>query len=249
MDGAKIRLEWVDPKTLTDNPLNWRRHPDRQRRALEDALSAVGWAGALLYNERTGRLIDGHLRRDVAVKRNEEYVPVLVGDWSEDEERIILASLDPIAAMAREDTEGLARLLSELGEYQDAVRDVMDFLMPSLSNVYQQEMNVHEYDGGGTAVLIDELSDVLRYRELLAQIDAADGLSEEEREFLRLAATRFIVFDYHKIALYYTRASAAMRHMMEKCALVIVDIDNAIRDGMVRIVRSLRDEYRREYPS
>ena len=100
-----LRLEWLDPASLGDNPQNWRRHSPIQNAALRDALKEVGWAGALLYNSRTKTLIDGHLRKKVAVGP----VPVLVGDWSEDDERKILATLDPIGAMAQADTDALVR--------------------------------------------------------------------------------------------------------------------------------------------
>src|SRR5260370_40602406 len=62
-DLPPLRLEWRSPSELAENPANWRRHPDAQLAALSDVIAEVGWAGAGLYNERTGRLIDGHLRR------------------------------------------------------------------------------------------------------------------------------------------------------------------------------------------
>ena len=58
-----LRLEYVDPDTLADNPANWRTHPEAQTSALAAVIDDVGWAGALLYNERTERLIDGHARK------------------------------------------------------------------------------------------------------------------------------------------------------------------------------------------
>jgi hypothetical protein len=105
-----LRLEWKDPSELAANPGNWRSHPDGQRLALSAALKEVGWAGALLYNERTRRLIDGHLRKEVASGP----VPVLVGSWTEDQERLILATLDPLAAAAEADGAALAALLASV---------------------------------------------------------------------------------------------------------------------------------------
>src|SRR5262245_38800219 len=96
---APLRLEWADPATLAEHPKNWRRHPDAQLGALSDVLAEVGWAGALLYNERTGRLIDGHARRKVAQAQGADRVPVLVGSWDEETEAKILATLDPVGAM------------------------------------------------------------------------------------------------------------------------------------------------------
>ena len=73
-----LRLEYRSPAELAENPLNWRRHPDTQLSALSDVITEVGWAGACLFNERTGRLIDGHARRKVAIEQGCEKVPVLV---------------------------------------------------------------------------------------------------------------------------------------------------------------------------
>jgi hypothetical protein len=96
----KLRLEWMDPSTLKPNPMNWREHPEQQKRILAAVLHDVGWAGALLLNERTGNLIDGHARREHAIDDGSLVVPVLVGDWSIEDEQKILATLDPLASMA-----------------------------------------------------------------------------------------------------------------------------------------------------
>lgn len=78
-----LRLEWRSPAELAEHPKNWRRHPEEQISALTDILAEVGWAGALLYNERTERIIDGHARRRVALDQGSEKIPVLVGSWDE----------------------------------------------------------------------------------------------------------------------------------------------------------------------
>ena len=62
--GVEIYAEELD-----DNLRNWRLHPYAQEMSLRDAKQEVGWAGALLYNERTKRLIDGHLRKRIARKK------------------------------------------------------------------------------------------------------------------------------------------------------------------------------------
>ncbi len=105
-----LRLEWHNPEGLVDNPENWRRHPAGQAEGLDAVLDEVGWAGAALYNEATGRLIDGHLRKKRAVARGEK-VPVLVGSWTEEQERLILATLDPLAAMAEVAGQSLQDLI------------------------------------------------------------------------------------------------------------------------------------------
>ena len=113
MSEDGLRLEWWEPGQLTPHPANWRTHPPQQIDSYRGIKEKVGWAGALLYNEATGRLIDGHLRRDEAVTDGER-VPVLVGSWTEEQEALVLASLDPIAAMAEADESVLGTLLQQV---------------------------------------------------------------------------------------------------------------------------------------
>jgi hypothetical protein len=126
MAGERLRLEWLDAAELQDNPANWRLHPYAQEAALLDAKHEVGWAGALLYNERTGHLIDGHLRKKIAKKG--EKVPVLVGSWNAEEEAKILATLDPIGMMAQIDQRALEALLGSVRFESSAIASLLESL-------------------------------------------------------------------------------------------------------------------------
>lgn len=131
---SALRLEWRSPSELAENPSNWRRHPDQQINALTDVIAEVGWAGACLYNERTKRLIDGHARRKVAIAQGSDKVPVLVGDWSEEDEKKILATLDPLAAMAEADKGALDKLLAEVSTQSEAINAMLEDLAESASD-------------------------------------------------------------------------------------------------------------------
>lgn len=120
-----LRLEYRSPEELAENPRNWRRHPESQMAALGEAMSEVGWAGACLYNERTGRLVDGHARRKLALGRGEKSVPVLIGNWTEEEEAKILATLDPLTAMAETGQEALDALLKTIEFEGEALRHLI----------------------------------------------------------------------------------------------------------------------------
>lgn len=129
-----LRLEWMKAGELTPNPLNWRKHPPGQLAALKATLDAVGWAGSLLYNEVTGRLIDGHARREVVPP--ETLVPVLVGRWTPDQEQRLLASLDPLAGMAVPDIDALAAIMpaipadAALAGLKEHLEGLMESLAP-----------------------------------------------------------------------------------------------------------------------
>ncbi|CAN5766988.1 DNA modification methylase [soil metagenome] len=118
----------VPPSDLIANPANWRRHPSEQRDALGGALDEVGWVQHVVRNRRTGHLVDGHLRVELALARGEATVPVVDVDLSEAEERLILATLDPLAAMAEAEANQLAVLLARLEPADEALRGLLEGL-------------------------------------------------------------------------------------------------------------------------
>lgn len=102
------------PDQLLANPANWRIHPKAQQDALAGALDAIGWVQQVLVNRRTGFVVDGHARVALALSRGEPRVPVLYVDLAPDEEALVLATLDPIGAMAGRDDEKLKALLADV---------------------------------------------------------------------------------------------------------------------------------------
>ena len=103
-----------NPAQLLAHPLNFRRHPPEQRAALRGSLNEIGWVDTILVNRRTGHVVDGHARIEEALSRHEPTVPVLYVDISPEEEALVLATLDPIGAMAVAEQSVLDELLGSL---------------------------------------------------------------------------------------------------------------------------------------
>lgn len=119
-------LRQVKASDLRANPLNWRTHPQTQRDTLHEVLVEIGYADALIARELpdgTLELIDGHLRAEMTPDQD---VPVLVVDVNEVEARKLLATLDPLVAMAETNREALSNLLSEIQSEKDKVKAVLD---------------------------------------------------------------------------------------------------------------------------
>ena len=93
----------ADPTQLLANPANWRIHPDNQQQALAGAIDGAGFISPVIVNQTTGRVVDGHLRVQLAMRSGVKEIPVTYVELSEAEEQLALASLDPIAAMAATD--------------------------------------------------------------------------------------------------------------------------------------------------
>ena len=119
-------LEYIHTRDLVAHPGNWREHPKAQADALLGVLKEVGIAGALLAyrSERQGGalvVIDGHLRKDAAPTK----WPVLILDVTDEEADYLLATHDPLAAMATADAGALDALLSSVNSGEAAVQAML----------------------------------------------------------------------------------------------------------------------------
>ena len=123
----------VSASSLKPNPKNWRVHNNRQRNVLKGILAEIGYADALLVRELSDgslQLLDGHLRAETTP--NQE-VPVLVLDLNDAEADKLLATLDPLAALADTDQTMLDDLLSQIETENIAVQEFLRSLTDSQS--------------------------------------------------------------------------------------------------------------------
>lgn len=116
---------WEDPQQLQANPANWRIHPGTQQAAMLSILEEVGWVQKVIVNQRTGFLVDGHMRVLLAIRAGELLVPVEYVDLTPREEQLVLLMLDPIGAMAVTDKQLLDESLREVNSTNT---DVLQFL-------------------------------------------------------------------------------------------------------------------------
>ena len=134
-------LRRVPANSLLPNPKNWRTHPKSQKEALSGVLAEIGVADACLVRELPDgslMLIDGHLRAETF---GDAIVPVLILDVSEAEADKILATLDPIAAMAETNATAYKELLETLSTDSEALNKLIT-------------------EKAGAAAIYDELADL-----------------------------------------------------------------------------------------
>lgn len=124
-----VRTAEDDPQQLLANPANYRRHPKDQQEALAEVLGEVGWVQDVIVNETTGHVIDGHLRVELAIRRGERSIPVKYVQLSEAEERKVLATFDPISALARTDSDALAELTEDMAFESAALTQMLSNLV------------------------------------------------------------------------------------------------------------------------
>ena len=157
----------VRASELRPHPRNWRQHPPRQRDALRGVLAEIGYADALLARrlEDGGlQLIDGHLRAETTP---DALVPVLVLDVTAAEAEKLLATIDPLAALATTDESALRELLASVTTESPALQSLFDDLAggpPAL------EADPAEVPLGETFQIVVECRDEDQQRELYERL-------------------------------------------------------------------------------
>lgn len=111
---------------LRPNPKNWRTHPKKQQDALRGLLAEVGYAVPAIARELPDgslMLLDGHLRLETV--GTDQMIPVAVLDVTDEEADKLLASIDPLSALAGKDEEKLVELLATVNSDSAAVQEML----------------------------------------------------------------------------------------------------------------------------
>ena len=235
-------LRRVKASELKPNPKNWRTHPQNQYDAMKGVLAEIGYADALIARELpdgTLELIDGHLRAETTP---DQKVPVLILDVTSEEADKLLAVFDPIGAMAETDQGALDNLLSAVEfkntALQELIQEITSLDLESggeeCEEKYTRKIDTPIYQITGECPNLSDLVVRDKPQELIDEINRS-SISQQEKEFLLLAATRHYAFDYGKIAEYYAHASQETQGLMERSALVIIDFNAAIENGYVKL--------------
>lgn len=146
------------PEQLLANEANWRVHPRAQQQALEGVLDEVGYVQAVIVNNRTSEawelgkrnvptMVDGHMRVETALSKGQTEIPVVYVDLEPSEEAKILATFDPISALATTDKEKLDELLREVETGSAGVAEMLSNLAEDVGLYFGEEPQVAEDPG------------------------------------------------------------------------------------------------------
>jgi len=262
-----MNVKRVKLSNLTTDTRNANRGTQRGSKALEESLRRYG-AGRSILVDKDGRIIAGNKTAEeasqigledvivvetdgkqlVAVKRTDisldspegrglaiadNRVSELNLDWDED----VLSALNG---------EGVD--LAWLWNEQELSALLKDNAAAPTPEKYTRKIDIPLYEPRGEKPSPAQLTDLTRYKELVVAIEATPDLTDDEREFLKLAAARHIVFNYTAIADFYAHSSPEVQRLMEDSALVIVDFDRAIELGYVKLTKLITELFDEEYP-
>lgn len=136
-----------DPESLLANPDNFRVHGKDQQTSMRGVLDEVGWVEEVIVNQNTGHMIDGHMRVMLAMKHKEPTVPVKWVDLTEAEEKLVLATLNPLGAMASTDRASLDGLIRDISTGN---KDIQNLLAQIAANAGLYMTDIPEADRNTT---------------------------------------------------------------------------------------------------
>ena len=217
-----------------DELIPYENNPRKNDEAVDKvalSISAFGFKVPIVI-DKDKVIVTGHTRLKAAKKLGIKTVPcIMADDLSEEQIKAFRLADNKVAEFSEWDEEKLMKELESL----EMDMTLYGFEFPEDSDetedtTYSDATNVPQYEIQGETPELSDLLDDQKTNDLLEEISNS-SLSFEEKEFLRKAAQRHLVFNYRKIAEYYANASEEMQALMEKSALVIIDYNDAIANG------------------
>ena len=234
-----MKIEYLGIEDIKPYENNPRKNNDAVE-AVMNSIQEFGFKQPIVV-DKDGTIIAGHTRYKAALRLGMEEIPcVRADDLTEEQVRAYRLADNKTGELAEWD---LTKLDAELGEILDLDMGKFGFDDPSeveMENLYTQKTKIPQYEVTGEGCELSECVDASKAEELDAEIERAEGITEDEREFLREAACRHYRFNYKKIAEYYAAASEEMQELMERSALVIIDFNDAMANGYVELCKEVK---------
>jgi hypothetical protein len=248
MENPADKVEKWDITRLTPYARNSRTHSDEQISQLAASIKEWGWTTPVLVDE-DGSIIAGHGRTLAAQRLKMTEVPVMVAKgWSDAKKRAYVIADNKLAMNAGWDEQMLAIELGELSDLnfdleltgfnKKELQSLLD--IAEAERIYSDKITVPTYEPKNKKPPIEDLYDDTKAVDLIADIKESK-LPQAEKDFLMAAASRHIVFNYSKVADFYSHSSKECQELMEKSALVIVDYKQAIENGFVYLTAQIDD--------
>ena len=248
--------DFPDYKTVPIDSLipyarNSRTHSDEQVAQIAASIKEFGFLNPIIIDGESG-IIAGHGRVLAAQKLGMSQLPCIEADHLTDAQRKAYVIADnKLALNGGWDDEMLRIELGELGEMGFDL-ELTGFSLDEIEGIdlgdtSERELDTEKYTGKietpiyeikGDKPEVAELYDTTKTGELSSRIMKAD-LPDDIRGFMMAAATRHTVFNYEKIAEFYAHQDEDVQDLMRQSALVIVDFDQAIENGYVKLTKAL----------
>jgi len=223
-----LQIERMSLDEIKTYPNNAKIHTAEQIEQIKESIRSFGFNDpiAIWHNE----IVEGHGRFIAAQELGFKEIDVIrLDELSDEQRRAYMLVHNKLTMNTGFDMELLEFELENID--MDMEQFGFDEIDPfAEDDKYTEKTDIPQYEPTGEEWELSDLYNDQKTRELLKEIEKAD-IDEETREFLIKAAYRHTVFNYKRIADFYANASKEVQTLMENSALVIIDYDDAIKNG------------------
>jgi hypothetical protein len=248
--GGKVEIKSVPISNLVFDPNNARKHSSKNLKAIASSLEKFGQRKPVVVHN--GVIIAGNGTVEAArmIDWTEITITEVPSDWDIATAKAFAIADNRTAELAEWDTPVLVEQLLEMEDegynlkefgFDDGImetlqKDIDD--AAGLQQTYSNKMNIPQYEVVGEEPPLTELFNSSKSDNLKQQVLDAK-LPDDLKDFLLIAANRHVVFDYQKIAEFYPHQPAEIQQLMEESALVLIDAEDAIRNGYANFLTTI----------
>lgn len=242
MEIKMIKVE--DLKPYANNP----RFNDDAVEYVAKSIKEFGFKVPMVV-DKNNEIVAGHTRYKASLELGLKEVPCIIADdLNEEQIKAFRLADNKVSEQASWNYDLLDIELDDILELNmndfGFSLDLDNVDMPETSVLtnekYTTKVDIPQYEIKGEKPKINELYDTTKTQELINKINKA-YIDDEQKKFLIEAAKRHTVFDYSKIAEYYAHQNKEVQELMEDSALVIIDFDDAIKNGYVQLRSEILD--------
>lgn len=242
METQTVKLSKIKP-----NPANPRLIKDDKFNKLVQSLKDFPEMADIrpIVVNRDMVILGGNMRFKAMKEAGWKECPVVIAELTEEQEKEFI--IKDNVGFGEWDFSMLANEWNAelLGEWGVDVPNSISELIEENDN-YSRKVETPEYKATGEKPNISELFNTEKYSKLISEIENSP-VAEDVKTFLKVAASRHIVFNYANIAEYYAQSDKQIQGLMEKSALVIIDFDKAIEQGFIQLTEEIAEDYTKEY--
>ena len=245
-----MELETVAIESLALDPQNARTHSKRNLDAISASLNKFGQRKPIVVHNGVVIAGNGTLEAAKLLGWKEISISKCPDEWDVETAKAYALADNRSAELAEWDESVLVSQLVDLdkngwdigglGFTSEDMKEMQkgEQIFGDDKNAYTSVVNIPQYQIVGDKPALEELTDTTKHIDLCSDILLSD-LAEDEKAFLMAAASRHTIFNYKKIAEFYPHATPEMQKLMERSALVIIDINDAIHYGYVDFMDEL----------
>jgi hypothetical protein len=257
MKKQELQVVYKKASELIPYINNTRTHSEEQVKQIAAAINEWGFTNPILIDEKNS-IIAGHGRLLAAQKIGMQEVPTIeLKGLNDTQRKAYIIADNKLALNAGWDEELLKLELQELKELDFDI-ELTGFSLEELEENNSEDNNKNEiytakiespiYEPNDKNILLNELFDDSKAKKIIEDIKKSN-LSQEEKNFLTLAAYRHVVFNFKNIADFYPNQNPEMQDLIECSALVIIDFNKAIEKGFVTLTKNFKKGFINEYNS